>query len=83
MFSCWWVGQYITPVGLRPLPIDWSSGYIVSYCLLLTTPTLIPDKGGVKMDRETMTNEENYCFDLAGYLHVAGDVDSAAGRAAQ
>ena len=24
------------------------------------------------MDRETMGNEENYCFDLAGYLHVPG-----------
>ena len=24
------------------------------------------------MDRETMSNEENYCFDLAGYLHVPG-----------
>ena len=24
------------------------------------------------MDRETMTNEENYCFDVAGYLHVPG-----------
>ena len=22
------------------------------------------------MDREVMTNEENYCFDVAGYLHV-------------
>ena len=35
------------------------------------------------MDREVMTNEENYCFDVAGYLHVPGDVDSAGGRAAQ
>ncbi|MXX38346.1 MAG: hypothetical protein F4Z85_09845, partial [Gemmatimonadetes bacterium] len=24
------------------------------------------------MDREVMTNEENYCFDVAGYLHVPG-----------
>ena len=24
------------------------------------------------MDREAMTNEENYCFDVAGYLHVPG-----------
>ena len=24
------------------------------------------------MDRETMTNEENYAFDLTGYLHVPG-----------
>ena len=24
------------------------------------------------MDRESMSNEENYCFDLAGYLHVPG-----------
>ena len=24
------------------------------------------------MDRETMTNEENYCFDVAGYLQVPG-----------
>ena len=24
------------------------------------------------MDREGMTNEENYCFDVAGYLHVPG-----------
>ena len=24
------------------------------------------------MDQETMTNEENYAFDIAGYLHVQG-----------
>ena len=24
------------------------------------------------MDREAMTNEENYCFDVAGYLHIPG-----------
>ncbi len=24
------------------------------------------------MDREAMSNEENYCFDIAGYLHVPG-----------
>ncbi len=24
------------------------------------------------MDRETMTNEENYAFDIAGYLHIQG-----------
>ena len=24
------------------------------------------------MDREAMTNRENYCFDVAGYLHVPG-----------
>ncbi len=24
------------------------------------------------MDRETMSNEENYCFDAAGYLHIPG-----------
>jgi hypothetical protein len=24
------------------------------------------------MDREAMSNEENYCFDVAGYLHVPG-----------
>ena len=24
------------------------------------------------MDRETMTNEENYAFDLTGYLHIPG-----------
>ena len=24
------------------------------------------------MDQETMTNEENYAFDLTGYLHVPG-----------
>ena len=24
------------------------------------------------MDRESMSNEENYCFDVAGYLHIPG-----------
>jgi len=24
------------------------------------------------MDREAMSNEENYCFDVAGYLHIPG-----------
>ena len=24
------------------------------------------------MDQELMSNEENYCFDIAGYLHVPG-----------
>ena len=24
------------------------------------------------MDRKEMSNEENYCFDVAGYLHVPG-----------
>ncbi|MFT5370108.1 MAG: hypothetical protein ACI8V2_005087, partial [Candidatus Latescibacterota bacterium] len=24
------------------------------------------------MDQETMTNEENYAFDLAGFLHIKG-----------
>ncbi len=24
------------------------------------------------MDREEMSNEENYCFDMAGYLHIPG-----------
>jgi len=28
------------------------------------------------MDREAMTNEENYCFDVAGYLHVPGTLTS-------
>ena len=27
------------------------------------------------MDREMMTNEENYAFDLTGYLHVPGAPD--------
>ena len=24
------------------------------------------------MDREAMSNEENYSFDVAGYLHIPG-----------
>jgi len=29
------------------------------------------------MDRDTMTNEENYAFDVAGYLHVQGVLNKA------
>ena len=33
------------------------------------------------MDRETMTNEENYAFDLTGYLHIPGGFDPSRSRA--
>lgn len=29
------------------------------------------------MDRDIMSNEENYCFDVAGYLHVQGALTAA------
>ena len=35
------------------------------------------------MDRDVMTNEENYCFGRGWVFARAGDVDSAGGRAAQ
>ena len=35
------------------------------------SPYLQP-QGGIEMDQELMSNEENYCFDIAGYLHVPG-----------
>ena len=32
------------------------------------------------MDQELMSNEENYCFDIAGYLPCAGRVEPGRSR---
>ena len=57
--------------GLWPRAIKQGVRYKALGGDLRFAPKFILERGST-MDRETMSNEENYCFDVAGYLHVPG-----------